>query len=548
MRIEPPSLRRQTVAIGLFLAAATVFNTYPQAFHLSSAVGSHGDALFSVWRLSWVAHAIVTAPFQLFDANIFYPQRGTLAYSDALLLPAITAAPLQWSQLPPVLVYNVVLLATFFLSALSACLFVRWLTGSLAGGLIAGMAFAFSSHQLEHFDRLDVQLTFFIPLALWAIHRIALRGRWRDGLILGALVTGQIYSGIYNGVFLVTFIACVAPLVILVERRSTTRSTVPIIGVSLIVALLAAIPYLLPYLHNRIVLGDRSVEEIQAYSATYGDFLHAHLNNVVYGTTLGLASGGSSERFLFPGVLLVALAACGIRPRARPMSLVYLAGFLFAFEMSRGLNSALYTWWHDHVFIYRGLRAPARFDALVQLTLGVLAGFGVDRVRTAITTRRMRAAVLAALMIGVAVEYWGRPELRAIENPSPIYKWLRRQPPGPVLVLPAPEPDRLFVSHDVNYMVDSIGVWYPLLNGQSGFFPQSYLNLIGALRTFPSREAVEYAVNAGARYVLIYERYMPDTYRRVIAQAAVSPRLSLVARYPDGTGEIAVYRVGDAPP
>ena len=61
----------------LFLALTAVM-TWPQ---LASpyAVGDTGDPLFSIWRLSWVAHQLPRDPLRLFDANIFYPELRTLA-------------------------------------------------------------------------------------------------------------------------------------------------------------------------------------------------------------------------------------------------------------------------------------------------------------------------------------------------------------------------------------------------------------------------------------------------------------------------------------
>lgn len=44
-----------------------------------------------------MAHAIVRDPLRLFDGNIFYPERNTLAYSESLIIPAIAAAPLLWA-------------------------------------------------------------------------------------------------------------------------------------------------------------------------------------------------------------------------------------------------------------------------------------------------------------------------------------------------------------------------------------------------------------------------------------------------------------------
>ena len=46
------------------------------------------------------------APAHLVDANIFSPERGTLAFSETLIAPALVAAPLQWAGVGPILIYT----------------------------------------------------------------------------------------------------------------------------------------------------------------------------------------------------------------------------------------------------------------------------------------------------------------------------------------------------------------------------------------------------------------------------------------------------------
>ena len=77
----------------------------------------NGDAQLNEWILAWVAHQLPRAPAHLFDANIFYPTRNTLAFSEPLIVPAIMGAPLHWLGASPVLAYNVVLLLGFTLTA-----------------------------------------------------------------------------------------------------------------------------------------------------------------------------------------------------------------------------------------------------------------------------------------------------------------------------------------------------------------------------------------------------------------------------------------------
>src|SRR5215470_11262387 len=128
--------------------------TYPQAFHLSDRVHDDGDPLLNAWALAWVAHQLPRAPAHIFDANIFYPERRTLAYSETVLAPGIVAAPLFWFGLPPIVVYNLVLLSGFVVSGVGMALLVRSLTGSGAAGLLAGVAFAFLPYRFDHLPHL----------------------------------------------------------------------------------------------------------------------------------------------------------------------------------------------------------------------------------------------------------------------------------------------------------------------------------------------------------------------------------------------------------
>ena len=60
--------------------------TWPLGRVTDVVIPASDDAHFSIWRLAWVAHQLPADPRHLFDANIFYPARGTLALSDAMLL------------------------------------------------------------------------------------------------------------------------------------------------------------------------------------------------------------------------------------------------------------------------------------------------------------------------------------------------------------------------------------------------------------------------------------------------------------------------------
>ena len=84
---------REAIAVTAGLTSVTLTVFHQQVADLL-AVPDRGDPLFSIWRMAWVRHQIVTDPRHLFDANIFFPLPAALTYSDSMLLPAVASAPL----------------------------------------------------------------------------------------------------------------------------------------------------------------------------------------------------------------------------------------------------------------------------------------------------------------------------------------------------------------------------------------------------------------------------------------------------------------------
>src|SRR5438067_5647923 len=207
----------------LLFTALTAVMTYPQIFHLADGIHDDGDPLMVTWILAWVAHQLPRAPAHLFDANIFYPERNTLAYSETLLVPGLLSAPLAWLGVGPILIYNLVFLSGFALSGVGVALLVRRLTGNNGAAIVAGLVFAFPPYRIDHYAHLQLQQTQFIPLAFWAFHRVIDTNRIRDGALLGAFITAQMLLCMYCGLFLVPYMTVVCGTMLVAARSMPRR-------------------------------------------------------------------------------------------------------------------------------------------------------------------------------------------------------------------------------------------------------------------------------------------------------------------------------------
>ena len=131
--------------LSVLYAALTVVLAYPLSMRPSNAVMSHGpDTDLFVWMLAWDTHAFTHYPLSIFDANIYYPQRHTLAYSENVIGSAILAAPVIWITGNPLLAMNLVALASSVLCALGAWLLARRVGLSAAGAVVCSVVFGFS--------------------------------------------------------------------------------------------------------------------------------------------------------------------------------------------------------------------------------------------------------------------------------------------------------------------------------------------------------------------------------------------------------------------
>ena len=105
-RLRPrPPVREPLVLLAFMLLTALM--TWPWVTRLRDAVDNVGDPYMIAWTLWWDYHATFTDPLSLFHANIFYPHRYTLAFSEHDYGIALLFFPLFAAGLRPLTVNSV---------------------------------------------------------------------------------------------------------------------------------------------------------------------------------------------------------------------------------------------------------------------------------------------------------------------------------------------------------------------------------------------------------------------------------------------------------
>ena len=531
---------RAWLPVVILFCVMTAAATWPQIVR-PSGIPDHQDGWLNMWRLAWIAHQLPRDPIHLFDANIHYPERGTLAYSDATLLQGLIASPLLWLGVATPYVHTALVLISFVFAGVSAWALVRRLTGSSRAGIAAGVVFAFTPYRFDHYMHLELLWTGWMPLTLMALHAAVDRGTVRMGMAAGLLFAAQVLSCIYYGVFFGTIL--VAFTVVLAAGRAwpEIRRAGAALACGVAVAAVVVAGYLAPYRSARGIVGERTSEEALIYSAGPKHYLASTPDNLLYGRLADRL--GRPEKRLFPGLLALMLAGVALWPPVTRTRLAYVVSLLLAIDLSFGPQGLTYNWLREYVLPYRGLRAPARAGAIALLLIAVLAGYGWARLEQ---TRRWltNGSVAGLLVFALALEYVAVPRtlIAAPTVASPAYEWLAGQPGrGAVIELPTPD-EHALPGEDAVFMYQSTFHWRPLVNGYSGNVPWSYVGVLREMRAFPSDRAVSLLRRIGVRYVVVHERfYEPARYRQVTDALAARSDVTKQASFGQAGEEVHVY-------
>lgn len=542
---------RGLAAVLLFLVMSAALNRELLP-HLTNALpGNAGDPMLNAWILGWVSDAVVSHPDQLWDAPIFHPHPNTLAFSEHLVGIAIVVAPIYWLSGDAVLTYNLAFLLGFAFLGWATYALVRALTGRDDAACIAGLVVMcspyFVSSQVARLQMLSAgwSLLTFLWLHRWL--QTSARAALAGFTLCWAL---QLSSNVYLGLFLALPVAVLLTTSFAQRRPVLTRSRAIHLAAVALVLVAVATPPLLRYAAAQEELGlVHSVDEVQRYSATmqsYASVWHERAST-------WLRSEDTSDRALFPGLLLTALAVVGIGVARRrrltsgtdgPTALAYLLIAAVVFVVTLGPAPAIgatpltipspYAWLLDVVPGVASIRAPGRFAVFVVLALGVLAGVGAAGLLAG-RRRSLRAGAVAAV---AAFSLWdGHRDYDWLavlpdEDPSATaaYAWLATEPPAALLEMPVVthfQGQRPYAGGSVTlrYQLASLRHGHALVNGSSGFVTPLVTLLQSSSSPFTTLDTVDDALRAlraiGTRYIVAHRHeYLPEVLAHVDATQA----------------------------
>ena len=538
------------VVLGAVLLACLM--TYPLIVGFDH-VGrvDNNDGRWSIWVVSWVAHALTTDPAQLFRANIFYPHQDALAYSEANIAAGVVGVPVWLLTKNPYATHNFVLLVSFVVSFAGAYYLCRYLTGSRQAAMVAGVLFAFCPFVFVRFAHIQLLLVGGLPFCMLAFHRLVDRTTVGRAVALGAILWLQGLACAYYGIFGGMAVGISSIVIAITRGRWREWRYWAAIGGAAVVSIALTAPFFLPYITLQRETGfARTLEGAQTYSANWAAWT---------------ASGAWAHRWaldpsrsevLFPGAVALVLGLAGAfvgwqlttaaaqraattetrldRGVVRSYIITGLVSFWITFGPKAGLYSVLYA----TVPVFSFLRAPGRTGIVVALCLTVLASIAIARL---LERRRHAGWMAAGLMIVAVADLVQAPIGLREAPPTPsAYQELARLPVAPVAVFPYWANNLNYHGH-AEYMLASTAHWQPLINGYSDHIPQDFRDNSLILRGFPTLESFAVLERLGARYVVFHlGRYAGPSHEEVLGKIEA---FANYLRPIDKTGDVWLFEI-----
>ena len=431
-----------TAAVGYL--ALTLLYTWPLAAHLSNGIAHDvGDPLLNTWILWWSTRAVpLTSAW--WNAPMFFPAAGTLAFSEHLLGLAPISAPLIALTNQPLVGYNVALIASFVLSALGAYFLGYTLTHRHDAAFIAGIAYAFAPYRLAHIPHIQVLSSYWAPVCLGALHLYVRERRTKWAVLAGFC---WVMQSLACGYYLFFLSVLLLPWVLWFAAGRLPLRRASALAAIWTVAVLLLLPFLAGYQHIlRDTYGLRRLPmEVEAFSADIAGLLFAHDELLVWGW---LHVTTKPESTLFPGLTIVVLLGAAlfraatsrtqqplVRTRAQPVFLALFLTFLFG-AMLPILNGGTWRLTIAGLRVLSIRRADKPFS--VALVFGLVWLSTLPRARAAVRRRSPFVFYLAAAFLMWICALGPLPALHdtRVIYEAP-YRWLTRLPGFDGLRVPA---------------------------------------------------------------------------------------------------------------
>ncbi len=516
--------------------------------------------LLNLWIVWWNADRAAAGYNGYWDAPIFYPSRMSFAFSEPMPL-SVAAAPIIWITGNRILAYNCLLFFFLWLNGMMGFWLLRRLGYSRPLSLYGGALLEMLPLVHSFLGVLQLVPIFGILAAFWAVIRLKHSPALTSGILTGAAVAVTYFLCAYYGAFLAILLAGCGGF--LLWRQGLN----PKLYLSLISGILICLLLCLPVIRaQQQVFEDHQRNFSVDYLAQLSADMESYRVPAWPMLFEGKDSGTNADEVTFklaPGKVKLILMLLGVgwglmrRPR-RDWTLFCASLMGISFLLSFGPRLCLlgchpYLILIDWVPGLAQIRNVFRFAVFVHIAVtllaiqGVMAGFVlIRRYLPCGGWRRYAGGVLIGVAVLSVIEILPAAQplyaVPSIEKNIGWTEYLRTRTPldSVVVCVPFPfKPDVASYQQETQWLYWGSFHQRRMVNGCSGIFPQSFLDLKWPMAEFPNVKIITQLGELGVNYCIVKgDTFYGEEMRQYVR---FDPRLELV--YRDENARIDIYRL-----
>jgi hypothetical protein len=415
------------VVLGLYLLL-TIILTYPLILHFTTHVpGDGSDDPALVWNLWWVKHALLDLKTNPLVCDfLFYPIGIDLTFYTLTIVNGLASVPLQ-PVIGLVATSNIILLATFILSAYGTYLLVKYLMPTDAHPsipFIAGLIYAFSSNRFIYasLGQFNIASTQWIPFyVLFLLKARRQPSRLHYPVLGGLFLLLNGYTEFTYASFLIIFTFIYLVYWLAVDGWQRALPFFRNLALVAAIFLFGMSPILYRMARVMALEGDFLVEGLgfaNVFSADLlGFFVPSHLHPL--GDLWRRSFHFSYLNFVFIGYTVLALAVCGATRLLKDRAIRFwvLAAVLFVL-VSLGPTLRLDGNEYDLPLpfdlllalpLFKGNRYPSRYSVMLALCWGALASWGLHRLLSSPKLKKWRWGSALFVVSLISLEHLSIP-------------------------------------------------------------------------------------------------------------------------------------------
>lgn len=482
----------------LFLIFIASWSIYPIIQKPTTSYFQAGDDALIAWVLNQTIQKIPKDLENIFESNIFYPYKNTLAFTN-LNIPSAAIGYLPYKLTDsPFIVYNLTIIFTQLLSSIILYLWLKALTNNSLASVVGTLSFILSNFRMQSIAHIHVFMMHWLFISICLIWLYKKSKKIKYLYLSSIFFIIQAWESFYHAYWIIL----IGLILLIPEIRYLKKQFKHVLTIILIV-LLSAYPVIYTYIQIVRQFDQAiSIRNAAHFSMSLNDVWGKYLSIGIYlNLILALILIGKKffieKRMWFPFVLLL----LGLILSLGPVLKLYGATFKIFGNLFIPLPYSLFYYLLPG---FSGLRSVDRFFGISYIGMAMIIAISLSLIHKRKKYFISICFLLIAIFGGKRVEntyYFPLPN----DYPK-VYSWIASQPGNIILEYP------VFLWSDRDYSFEMYRMLFSLkhnkylINGASGFVPPERLILFENIKAnFPNPTVHQQLKNIGVNYVVVHK-------------------------------------------